>query len=77
MIDSIGVFGSGVMFILAIIGVAFLISPPHITTADHWRQGEAACGFGGVEHARRHVWHHDSLEVKCVNGASFTIKIKG
>jgi hypothetical protein len=74
MISAVLVFGSGVVSILAIIGAVFLIMPPHATTADHWRQGEAACGFGGVEHARR---HYDSLVVECVNGASFTIKIKG
>jgi len=72
MISAVLVFGSGVVSILAIIGAVFLIMPPHTTTAELWQRGEVACEpNGGVGHARRHV---DYLEVKCVNGANFTIK---
>ena len=75
MIRAVLVFGRGVASILAIIGVVFLIMPPHTTTAELWQRGEAACEVnGGVEYARR---HYDSLVVTCVDGASFTIRVKG
>lgn len=75
MISAILVIGSGVVSVLAIIGAVFLITPPHATTAELWQRGEAACeANGGVKHARR---HYDSLEVDCINGASFTIKEQG
>jgi len=75
MTSAIWETGRGVMFILATIGFVFLIMPPHTTTAELWQRGEVACEpNGGVDGARR---HYGSLVVECVNGASFTIKIKG
>jgi hypothetical protein len=75
MISAVLVFCSGYISILAIIGAVFLIMPPHTTTAELWQRGEAACEVNsGVAGVRR---HYDSLVVECVNGASFTIKIKG
>ena len=75
MTSAIWETGRGVMFILATIGFVFLIMPPHITTVELWQRGEVACEpNGGVDGARR---HYGSLVVECVNGASFTIKIKG
>ena len=72
MTSAILMFGSGVMFILAIIGAVFLIMPPHITTAELWQRGEAACEpNGGVDGARR---HYGSLVVECVNGVQFTLE---
>jgi len=73
--NSSGELVSGVIVILAVIATVFLIMPPHTTTADHWRQGEAGCEpNGGVDGARR---HYDSLVVTCVNGAVFHIKEQG
>ena len=74
MNSSIEELVSGVIVILAVICVVFLITP-HTTTAELWQRGEVACEpNGGVDGARR---HYDSLVVECVNGVSFTIKIKG
>lgn len=72
MNSSIGELISGVVVMLAVIGAVFLIMPIHTTTADHWRQGEAACEVnGGVDGAQR---HYDSLVVTCANGAQFTLE---
>lgn len=74
MNSPILIFGGGVIWVLALIGFVCLIMPPHTTTAELWQRGEAACTpNGGVDGARRHT---GLLVVECVNGASFTIKIK-